>query len=130
MSAARSLVMLVDDDADYREAATALLERFGYSVLSMATGLEALRVLDSSAEPPDLILLDLRQPVMDGREFVREHRSRPALTGIPIALVSGEHDLGREAARLGVLDYIVKPVSPDALLALVARLAGPSGRST
>jgi CheY-like chemotaxis protein len=96
----------------------------------METGREALRLLESSAELPDLILLDLRQPVMSGREFVREHRSRPALADIPIALISGEHDLGDEAAALGVVDYIVKPVSPDALLGLVARLAGRSDRST
>ena len=121
--------MLVDDDADYREAASAVLEQAGYAVVPAETGLEALRLLESSAEPPDLILLDLAQPVMDGRQFVREHRSRPALAGIPVALISGEHDLGRQAAALAVDDYLAKPVSADPLLALVRRLAGPPDRS-
>ena len=129
MCAARRLVMLVDDDADYREAVTAVLEQAGYTVVAAETGLEALRLLESSAVSPDLILLDLAQPIMGGRQFVREHRSRPALAGIPVALISGEHDLGRQAAALAVDDYLVKPVGADALLALVRRLAGPPDRS-
>jgi CheY-like chemotaxis protein len=127
--ATRKLVMLVDDDADFREAAAAVLEQEGYAVLRAEAGLAALRLLESNAEQPDLILVDLAQPVMDGRQFVREHRNRPALAGIPVALISGEGDLGRQAAALAVADYLMKPVSADDLLALVARLAGPPARS-
>jgi len=129
MCAARRLVMLVDDDVDYREAVSAVLEQAGYTVVAAGSGLEALRLLESSAVSPDLILLDLAQPIMDGRQFVREHRSRPALAGIPVALISGEQDLGRQAAALAVDDYLLKPVGADALLALVRRLAGLPDRS-
>jgi len=125
MSAARRLVMLVDDDADYREAASAVLGLAGYAVVPAGTGLEALRLLEASAVRPALILLDLAQPILNGRQFLHEQRRRPALAGIPIALISGEHDLPRQAAALAVADYLVKPVNADALLALVARLAGP-----
>ncbi len=74
------------------------------------------------------ILLDLAQPVMDGRQVVRELRSRPVLEGIPIALVSGECDFAHQTTELSAADSFDKP-SIQALVALVERLAGPPDRS-
>jgi CheY-like chemotaxis protein len=117
-------VLLVDDDPLFREAACAVLLHAGYEVQAAGHGLEALRWLEAAAVLPDAILLDLDQPVMDGRRFVQEQRLRPALAAIPVALVSGSRELARIAAELAVEAYLEKPVELDALVALVARLVG------
>jgi len=124
------LVMVIDDDADFRDATGAVLRHAGYAVAAVANGLDALRHLDSGAELPDLILLDLAQPVMDGWQFVREQRSRPALANIPVALVSGEPRLAQHAAELAVAGYLLKPIGISTLLPLVRRLAGPPEGNT
>jgi CheY-like chemotaxis protein len=120
--------MIIDDDLDFREALSAVLTYAGYAPVAPAGGLEALRHLASSPLP-HLILLDLTQPEMDGRQFVSEQRSRPVLAHIPVALVSAERDLASHAAALGVADYLEKPIKLDDLLATVRRLAGPPDRS-
>ena len=120
----RGNVLLVDDDPMIREAACAVLFHAGYQVATAGHGLEALRWLEAAAALPDAILLDLDQPVMDGRRFVEEQRLRPALAAIPVGLVSGSRELARIAAELAVPAYLEKPVELDALVALVARLVG------
>lgn len=73
-----------------------LLKTDGYAVAGAPDGLAALRYLAGSPWP-DLILLDLRMPGMDGRQVLREQRARPALATIPVALLSSERDLPRLA---------------------------------
>lgn len=73
-----------------------LLKTDGYAVAAVPDGLAALRYLAGSPSP-DLILLDLRMPGMDGRQVLREQRARPALATIPVALLSSERDLPRLA---------------------------------
>ena len=123
------IVMIIDDDPDFREALSAVLTYAGYAPVAPADGLEALRYLASSPLPT-LILLDLTQPRMDGRQFVSEQRSRPALAQVRVALVSAERDLAGHADKLGIADYFQKPIKLDELLAAVRRLAGPPDRSS
>lgn len=124
----RPSVLVVDDDEMFREAARAVLAHAGYQVATAGHGLEALRWLEAAQVLPDAILLDLDQPVMDGRRFVAEQRRRPALAPIPVGLVSGSRELARIAAELAVPAYLEKPVELDALVALVARLSAGTSR--
>ena len=88
-------------------------------------GVEGPQGLESG-QAPDLILLDLMLPVMDGARFLDEQRARPSLAQIPVALLSGERDLPRRAAELAVAGYITKPVGLDELLSSIRNLVGPA----
>jgi signal transduction histidine kinase len=123
---ATQLVMVIDDDNNHREAAMDLLRGSGYDVVGATNGLEALRQLESGVRPI-VILLDLVQPVMGGRQFLREQRSRPPIADIPVVLISGERDLARQADELST-HFLSKPLAPDAILAMVEDLAGPRDR--
>lgn len=115
--------MVVEDDPDCLEATGFALEYGGYAVVPATNGLEALRYLEVNP-PPDLILLDLMLPVMDGWQFLNEQRARPALAQIPVVLLSGERDLEVHARELAVAGYIQKPPDLEGLLAAVRRFAG------
>lgn len=116
-------ILLIEDQPEFVEAMTGALEYGGYAVVSAATGLEALRYLDTADELPRLILLDLQLPGMSGMEFLRHQRARPAVAAVPVVLVSSERNLARRAAEVGAAAYLRKPVELDRLLATVRRLA-------
>jgi CheY-like chemotaxis protein len=116
--------MVVEDDPECLEAVGAALRFGGYAVVPAASGADALSRLLSRAPPPDVILLDLLLPGMDGAGLVGELRERPALARIPVVLLSGERDLARRAAELGVAGHVRKPVDLDDLLAAVRALVG------
>ena len=118
-------VMVIEDDPDCLKAVSRALKFGGYGVMKATNGLAALRALESG-QAPDLILLDLMLPVMAGAQFLDEQRARASLAQIPVALLSGERDLSRRAAKLAVAGYITKPVGLDDLLSAVQRLVGPA----
>ena len=123
----RVRVMVVEDDPDCLAAMTIALECGGFAVAPAANGHEALRYLDAHP-PPDLILLDLMMPVMDGRQFLQEQRARSAFATIPVVVVSGESELASRARELGVAGYLRKPVDLTTLLGTVrATAARPRG---
>ena len=106
-------ILVVDDDADIRDALSSLLEELGYETLCAANGREALeRLRRPDAKPPGLILLDLMMPVMDGFQFIREQRKDPDLAAIPVVVVTA----GSENAVQGVLEVLKKPVRAERLL--------------
>ena len=115
-------IMVIEDDPDCLEATIDVLEYGGYEVVTAVNGLEALRYLDSHPAP-ELVLLDLMLPVMDGSEFLTEQRARPALAEIPVALFSAVHELERRATELAVAGYIRKPADLSSLLDTVRKLA-------
>jgi len=119
------MVMVIDDDPDCREVLSDALTISGYAVVTAIGGREALRSLERDPKPA-LILLDLRMPVMDGWQFLEERNRRPPLTQIPVAFMSGEHDLARRARGLGVVASLPKPIRLEELLSAVEQLAGPS----
>ncbi len=111
--------MVIEDDTDVREAMIAVLEAEGYPALGVANGREALERLER-AEPPALILLDLRMPEMDGVQFRERQVEDPRLRLIPVAVFSAQDESIETAASLGV-DCLQKPVDVKALFALVVR---------
>jgi serine/threonine protein kinase len=111
-------VLLVEDDPVTREAMIISLETQGLTATWAANGREALVKL-RAGERPDLILLDLMMPVMDGWEFLCKHQADPALSGVPIVIVSAADRNVARAAVQGAVDYLRKPVDPNELAAKV-----------
>jgi CheY-like chemotaxis protein len=115
-------VLIVDDDEIMRSSTAQILRLNGYRVSTAFDGQEALAQLRAAA-PPCLILLDLNMPVMDGFTFRVQQQLDPALSDIPVVLVSGAANLPEEAIRLGVADFVQKPADPIELLSLVGDYA-------
>lgn len=114
-----SRVLIVEDEPDIRELVVHHLKREGYQVSAASSGEEALRQVQ--AAPPDLVILDLMMPAMDGLEVCRRLRQDPATAMLPIVMLTAKGDevdrvLGLE---IGADDYVVKPFSPKELLARV-----------
>src|SRR4030081_136705 len=115
-------ILVVDDDDAIRGLVTDVLRDDGYEVREAANVVEALAQLQ--LQRPDLIVLDLMMPVMDGWAFVEECRRKPGCDDVPIVVTSASHDLPRTAERLsrfGVPTCLAKPFDVDGLLALVER---------
>jgi DNA-binding response OmpR family regulator len=111
-------VLVVDDDALIRDTlATALLDE-GYAVRVAADGQAALATLDEWT--PDLIVLDLMMPVMDGHAFRAAQRSSSS-ADIPVIVLSAAHNVQARAANLGASEVFPKPFDLGALLAAVER---------
>ncbi|WP_205665259.1 response regulator transcription factor [Caldimonas tepidiphila] len=110
-------VLVVEDDRDIRESLVMILEHEGYVVAAAADGQEALDWLGRGQEP-ELILLDLMMPRVDGWEFLSCWQVRPAASRCPVIVLSGadvrQNPQGAEAV-------LRKPVSIDELLAAVGR---------
>jgi phosphate regulon transcriptional regulator PhoB len=112
-------VLIVEDEPDILSLLVFHLEREGYQVTQSRTGPEGLRL--AGASPPDLVLLDLMLPGMDGLEVCRRLRQDPATRSLPIVMLTARGDevdrvLGLE---LGADDYVVKPFSPRELVARI-----------
>src|SRR5687768_8139795 len=107
-------ILVVEDEPAAREGLAFLLEAVGHCVSRAANGREALDLL-RSGPLPDVILLDLFMPVMDGADFRREQQRDPALAAVPVVLVSGAGDLDQWAAALGAIGLLRKPLDPGRL---------------
>ncbi|MGC4122157.1 MAG: response regulator [Myxococcales bacterium] len=115
------LVLIVDDDADIRWSLEFVLEDGGYRVTTAANGAEALRSLRSGGPLPDVILLDLRMPVMDGQQFRETQLRDPALAHVPVVALSGDADLAARSRAMGIERFLLKPVNLDRLLTELGR---------
>jgi CheY-like chemotaxis protein len=113
-------ILIVEDDSDLREALSAVLRDEGYTVAMAADGREALDCLRRQS-PPSLILLDLTMPVMNGWQFRAEQRQDPALSGIPVVVLSAGDRLAEQMVPLGITDYVRKPIELKQLLRLIER---------
>jgi CheY-like chemotaxis protein len=112
-------VLVVEDDPDLAALEAEVLKLRGHEVDVASNGREALEAVDRAR--PDLILLDMKMPVMNGREFADEYRRREPSTA-PIVVVTAADDAQRRAAEVGASGWIAKPFDPDALVEQVARL--------
>ena len=112
-------ILVVEDQPDNRRILRDLLGNAGYELIEAETGEEALTAIE--AQRPDLILMDIQLPVMDGYEATRRIRSNPELNSIPIIAVTSYALAGDEAKALavGCNAYVTKPFSPRALLGKV-----------
>lgn len=114
-------VLVVEDDANLREAIVYVLEGAGYEVIAVPDGALALGVLTQGILP-GVILLDLMMPVMDGWEFRQHQLADPSLASIPVIVVSADPRGVKLVGSPGVHDVLVKPVEVEALLESLARL--------
>jgi CheY-like chemotaxis protein len=113
-------VLVTEDDHEIREALEALLTEVGYRVLTAADGkqaLELLRRLAGSDDFPTVMLLDLMMPVMNGWEVLTELRNDPALSSLPVVVVSA---FAEQAPKQGVYSVLRKPVEVKQLLGVLA----------
>lgn len=119
-----SSVLLVEDTEDNRFMMRRLLEMSGYRVVEATNGEEAVRLAGS--EQPDLILMDLSLPVIDGLAATRAIRKLDGVGKVPIVAVSAHDtsDFQAEAFAAGCDSYITKPIDFSQLEVLIARLLG------
>ena len=121
-------VLVVDDDQDLRMLVRAVLRRCGHLVLEAGNGEEGLAMLER--ERPDLMLLDLHMPGIDGFEVLRRVRANEEFRGLPIVVLSAQGDEEGVATgfRLGTTDFLAKPFSPPQLDARVRACFAHSSR--
>jgi DNA-binding response OmpR family regulator len=119
-------VLIVEDDRDIREFIDLALRGEGYETALSADGWEGLRLLYTWN--PDLVILDLMMPVMDGWQF-RAEQLRAGLAGMPVVVLTASHEVRASLEALGVSEVLPKPFELMHLLAVVDRLVGPRTRS-
>jgi two-component system, cell cycle response regulator DivK len=115
----RKCILVVEDQEDNRQILRDLLTSGGFDMIEAENGADAITA--AQANRPDLILMDIQLPILDGYEATRRIKADPALKSIPIIVVtsyalSGDED---KARRAGCDDYVAKPFSPRALLAKI-----------
>ncbi|HET7453723.1 MAG TPA: response regulator [Thermoanaerobaculia bacterium] len=111
-------VLVVEDDADVREALLLLLGDEGVHAVGATDGRDALEKIHGGLEPA-LILLDLMMPVMDGERFLRARKTDPRLARIPVVVVSAMQRMKVDPVELDVDEMITKPVDPARVLETV-----------
>jgi Tfp pilus assembly pilus retraction ATPase PilT/CheY-like chemotaxis protein len=113
----KAMILLVEDEDTLRRVMRDLLEQEGYAVCEASDGAEALEQVDRHA--PDLVLLDLNLPNVDGYTVLAQLRSRPATRTLPVVVLSarGDEDNEVRVLRLGATDFLTKPFRPRALTA-------------
>ncbi len=127
MTEPKTRVLIVDDDGDLRRSLGEALEEAGYEVASSPNGHDALIALKTSPLP-DVILLDLLMPVMNGWQFCQARRDLPGIAAIPIIAMSAAVSSDpRSPYFIEVQDFIPKPLELDELLAkLSSCTSGPN----
>jgi CheY-like chemotaxis protein len=112
---AKPVIMVADDNADNRDMMRVMLGMKGYDVVLAENGKEAFEV--ALAQSPNLILLDLQLPLLDGLSVVRKLHNHGQFIRVPIVVVSGHDPLKYRQAALdaGCTDFLLKPISFDRL---------------
>jgi two-component system chemotaxis response regulator CheY len=120
------LVLIVDDDPGLRTYVRASLESEGYAVREAASAKEGLAALDE--EPPDLILLDVMMPQVDGWQMLQHVQERHGVGAIPVIMFSGQIDArsAERAKQSGASRFVGKPFDPDQLIESTKQLLPPS----
>jgi len=113
-------VLVVDDEPDIRATVAEMLEIEGYSVDEASNGADALRAIEHRA--PDLILLDMRMPVLDGWGFAAELHRRQVV--IPIVVMTAARDAARWATEIAATGSLSKPFGFDDLIRTVGEARG------
>ena len=118
----RNKILTVDDSKTVRIIVRKAFKSYDCEILEAANGVEGLAV--ASKDMPDLILLDVTMPVMDGVEMLTKLKSDPRLRAIPVVMLTAEggRDNVLKIAKMGVRDYVVKPFKEDVLLEKLGRI--------
>ena len=114
-------VLVVDDDFDVRDTLSDVLRDAGYLVVSAADGREALALM-RSGPLPDLVVLDLMMPNMNGYEFRAAQRLDPELSSVPVVVLTADRQVHGRREELEAAAYLFKPTRIDDLLAAIERL--------
>jgi CheY-like chemotaxis protein len=114
-------VLLVEDFEDSRFSLSKLLQIEGYEVMEAVDGAQAIDLARKNR--PDLILMDLTLPILDGISATREIRQDQAMEGVPIIALSGHDltDVQAKAIDAGCTDYITKPIDFNILITIMAK---------
>jgi DNA-binding response OmpR family regulator len=122
----KKLVLLVDDDADFAKVVKLYFERSGLELITVASGKKALKAIDSRR--PDLMILDINMPKMDGVEVCRTVRAKMGVKHLPIVALTGYHseDKKKQMMDVGADLYLTKPIDMKKLVDHVVNLI-PSG---
>ncbi len=120
------LVLVVDDERDNRELLEIVLSSSGHRVLLAASGEEALECM--TAQPPDLVLLDLMMPGMSGYDVVRLIKANPTLSQIPVVMVTALDGPERKLAlQAGAQGFLTKPLDRAQLTACLTQFLPSAG---
>jgi CheY-like chemotaxis protein len=111
---ASKTILVVEDNTITREGLAVLLNAEGYAVATASNGRQALELLQTRPTP-DLILLDMLMPVLDGWHFIRQIQQQPDLASVPIVVVTGTILTREWAESHGCTGFIHKPIEPDPL---------------
>jgi len=111
-------ILVVDDDPDFCELLKIRLEANGYDVIQASNGVAAF--VKANDEKPDLIILDVAMPIMDGLKFVQATRWQIEMKDIPILILSARTNTKEIFDDLGVANFLTKPFDPTELLESVA----------
>lgn len=123
----KSRVLIVEDQEDLRDVLRLALEGAGYSVIEAQNGREGVE--QAILERPDLVIMDIQMPVLDGYDATREIKASPDISRTPIIALSSFAMKGDEekARAAGCDDYVTKPFSPKQMVALVRNYIGEPG---
>ncbi len=119
-----NLVMIVEDDQDVRESLCEVLTDNDYRCVQASNGQEAIDRLREAREKPCVILLDIMMPVMDGNQFRSIQRVDPALSMIPVVVLTAHANLADSSNALQPAASLKKPVHVGALLSAVEQFCG------
>jgi CheY-like chemotaxis protein len=115
-------ILVVDDDRIIVALAKSTLEGKGYEVMTAQDGEEALQVLTKKI--PDLIMLDVQMPKMDGYAFIMKKIKDPAIAQIPVIVLTAEAKTAPLFKRHGVKNYLIKPFNTEDLLNKIQAIVG------
>jgi len=118
-------ILVVDDDEDVRSSVADALMDLGYRTETAGDGRQALAFLRAASFRPNLILLDMMMPEMDGWMFMTEIRKLPELASIPVVIFSAYGNPREVAGQLGAAGYLRKPLRLEELARAVERSATP-----
>lgn len=115
----RKKILLADDEEDIKTVVSLYLQSRGYEVLTAYDGLDAISTAE--VEQPDVILLDVMMPVMDGFEVARKLKANEKTRAIPIIMLSAasHSESIKKGMEAGARDYLVKPFEPSKLEELI-----------
>jgi len=123
----RATILLIEDDGSSREALCEILAHAGYSVVSAENGRHALDSVQATGTKPELILLDLAMPVMDGVAFLANMPRYAQLVDVPVIIMSADSSAARVPAELPkkVLEVLPKPINVRRMMELVRKHTSP-----
>ena len=122
MNQEKRTVVFVDDSASMREAVGCILQQNGYTVLKAGDGQDSLKYFEGT--PVDLLITDLHMPRMNGIELIQTLRNSSRYRYLPILVLTTEAQVAQkmEAKRAGATGWLVKPFTPEKLMAIIRRV--------